>query len=158
MKFCKSLILNGLKNGTLKKLASNKESSKLAQETEDQTSPWSVYHFESTGQLEDYPAYSYNEYHVYIYDAIKEHIHSIIDTIRVILERTPPELAADIIRDGIYLTGGSSSIRNIPELITRETRLKVNTFDSPSESVARGLARLIKESQYRSLAYTNSRR
>ena len=66
------MILNGLKNGTLKKLASNKEPSKLAQETEDQTSPWSVYHFESTGQLEDYPAYSYNEYHVYIYDVIKE--------------------------------------------------------------------------------------
>ena len=92
----------------------------------------------------------------FIYDAIKEHIHSIIDTIRVILERTPPELAADIIRDGIYLTGGSSNIRNIPELITKETKLKVNTFDSPAESVARGLSRLIKEGQYRSLAYTNN--
>ncbi len=94
----------------------------------------------------------------FIYDAIKEHVHTIIDNIRVILERTPPELAADIIRDGIYLTGGSSNIRNIPELITRETKLKVNTFDSPAESVARGLARLIREGQYRGLAYINTRR
>ena len=88
--------------------------------------------------------------------ALREPRVQIVNAVHGVLEKTRPELAADIIRDGIYLTGGSSNIRNIPELITKETKLKVNTFDSPAESVARGLSRLIKEGQYRSLAYTNN--
>lgn len=89
-----------------------------------------------------------------IYDAIEENLYAIIDAIKVILERTPPELAADIIDTGIYLTGGSSNIRAIDKLIHMETGLKINTCEEPSESVIRGVGRIILEDDFSSLAST----
>lgn len=89
-----------------------------------------------------------------IYEAISEPLHSIVDAAKVILERTPPELGADIIRAGIYLTGGSSSIKGLDKMFNRETGLKVNVCDKPSESVARGFSKMINESAYKKLAYS----
>lgn len=89
-----------------------------------------------------------------IYEAISEPLNSIIDSVRVILERTPPELGADIIRAGIYLTGGSSGIKGLADMFHQQTGLKVNTCEKPSESVARGLAKMIQDSNYRKLAYS----
>ena len=43
-----------------------------------------------------------------IFEAISDHLHTIIDSVKIILERTPPELAADIVANGVYVTGGSS--------------------------------------------------
>ena len=48
-----------------------------------------------------------------VYQAIIDSLHSIMDAIKVILERTPPELAADIIKDGVYFTGGTAQINNL---------------------------------------------
>ena len=78
-----------------------------------------------------------------IFDCLNEPIYSIIDAIKVILERTPPELAADIIDTGVYLSGGSSSIKNINDLIAKETGLKVVMVDTPEESVIRGVKEVI---------------
>lgn len=78
----------------------------------------------------------------------------IIDNIKVILERTPPELAADIYRHGIYLTGGASQISKLAPLISKITGLKVNMSEEPINSVIDGLAKVIKEEKYRKLAYT----
>lgn len=89
-----------------------------------------------------------------IYDAMEENLYTIIDAIKVILERTPPELAADIIDSGIYITGGSSNIRAIDKLIHLETGLKINICDEPSESVIRGLSRIIMEDDFSTLAST----
>lgn len=89
-----------------------------------------------------------------IYAAISEPLHSIVDAVKVILERTPPELGADIIRAGIYLTGGSSNIKDIDKMFNKETGLKVNTCDKPAESVARGLGKMVGEPAYRKLAYS----
>ena len=89
-----------------------------------------------------------------IYEAIEEQLRSIVDAIKITLERTPPELAADIIDSGIYLTGGSSNIRSFDELIEKETDLNVNFFKDASESVARGLAKIINEDDFRDLAYS----
>jgi rod shape-determining protein MreB len=89
-----------------------------------------------------------------IYEAISEPLHSIIDSVKVILERTPPELGADIIRAGIYLTGGSSSIKGLDLMFHKETGLKVNVCDKPAESVARGFGKMINEPEYRKLAYS----
>ena len=86
-------------------------------------------------------------------DALNENISSIIDNIKVILERTPPELAADIYRHGIYLTGGSAHLRNFGKLINKGTDLKVNIADDPISTVAQGLSRVIKEDNFRSVAY-----
>ena len=86
--------------------------------------------------------------------AMKEYIEAIVDNIKVILERTPPELGADIYRKGLYLTGGSAKVSHLNEMIAKGTGLKVNLADNASESVACGLAKIIKEDQYKSLAYS----
>ena len=52
-----------------------------------------------------------------VYEAIKEYLHTIVDSIKVILERTPPEISSDIIESGIYVTGGSAAIKDIDKLI-----------------------------------------
>lgn len=88
-----------------------------------------------------------------VYGAIQESLHSIVDSIKVILERTPPELAADIIDTGIYLTGGSSAIKNFDQLIKNETGLKVNGVASPSESVINGIAKIVSTPELESLMY-----
>ena len=87
-------------------------------------------------------------------DALCEHFNAIIDNVKVILERTPPELAADIYRHGIYLTGGASQVNHLNELISKGTGLKVNTTENPITSVVIGLSKIIKEEQYKSIAYT----
>lgn len=88
-----------------------------------------------------------------INDSLTELFHTIIDSIKVILERTPPELAADIYRHGIYLTGGASATGHLAELIHKGTGLKVNCCENPITSVALGLAKIIKEDNYKSVAY-----
>lgn len=86
-------------------------------------------------------------------ESLREHFHTIIDNIKVILERTPPELAADIYRHGIYLTGGASSVNHLAEKISSGTGLKVNVSEEPLTSVAVGLSKIIKEENYKSVAY-----
>lgn len=86
-------------------------------------------------------------------ESLIEHFYTVIDNIKVILERTPPELAADIYRHGIYLTGGASQVNHLPELIQKGTGLKVNVAENPVTSVALGLARIIKDDNYKSVAY-----
>lgn len=88
-----------------------------------------------------------------IYEAISEHMKTIVDNIKVILERTPPELAADIIDTGVYLTGGSASIKNFDKLLNDETGLKINVVDKPSESVIKGLKKIVSTPEYSGLMY-----
>lgn len=87
-----------------------------------------------------------------VYHAISEYLYSIIDTIRVILERTPPEISADIIDSGLYVSGGSASIFGLADLIGQETGLKVNICEDPANTVVKGLSRIMDESKLSSLA------
>jgi rod shape-determining protein MreB len=89
-----------------------------------------------------------------IYQAIIDPLHSIMDSIKVILERTPPELAADIIKNGIYVSGGTSNINNLEKFINGETNLKVNVVEHPSESVVRGLMGVVTNPEFEGIAYT----
>ena len=57
-------------------------------------------------------------------EAIKDSLDQILQCIRTVLEKTPPELAADIVDKGMMMTGGGSLIRNFPEMITKYTNLK----------------------------------
>ena len=86
-------------------------------------------------------------------ESLIEHFYTIIDNIKVILERTPPELAADIYRHGIYLTGGASQVSHLAELIQKGTGLKVNVSENPITSVALGLSRIIKDDNLKTVAY-----
>ena len=89
-----------------------------------------------------------------VHEALKEHFDVIIDNIKVILERTPPELAADIYRHGLYVTGGACQVNGLAELLSKGTGLKVNVAENPIESVAIGLSKIIKDENYRSVAYS----
>lgn len=89
---------------------------------------------------------------VTIYQAIKEQLQSIVSAIRIILERTPPEISSDIIDTGIYITGGSAKIRNMDRLITSETTLAVNRTEDAENTVVKGLGVMIENHKLMSLA------
>lgn len=86
--------------------------------------------------------------------AMHENFEYIIDSVRAILERTPPELGADIYKRGIFLTGGSARIGDLHTLISNNTGLKVNVSSNGEESVAFGLSRIINNDQLRNVAYS----
>ena len=86
-------------------------------------------------------------------ESLEEHFNTIIDNVKVILERTPPELAADIDRHGIYLTGGASQVSHLAERLATGTGLHVNVAENPLTSVATGLAKIIKDDNYKTVAY-----
>ncbi|MBR5419748.1 MAG: rod shape-determining protein [Lachnospiraceae bacterium] len=86
-----------------------------------------------------------------VYEALKEHFDTIIDNIRQILERTPPELSADIYRHGIYLTGGGSLVGHLAENIAAATGLKVNMDEEPIATVVKGLYTVMRDSHFASL-------
>ncbi len=88
-----------------------------------------------------------------ITSSLQEHFDTIIDSVKVILERTPPELGADIYRHGIFLTGGASQISHLADQISAATGLKVNQAQRPVESVVLGLSRVLKEEHYKTVAY-----
>ena len=77
-------------------------------------------------------------------EAVFDQLYQIIDTNRYTFEKTPPELAADIIDKGIVLTGGSSKLRNIDKLIATETGMAVTVAEDPSDCVARGIGERIE--------------
>ena len=81
-------------------------------------------------------------------EAITEHLQSIVDNVKVILERTPPEVSADIYKNGIYITGGSSKLRNLADFVTKATNLKVNFSDDPENTVIAGLNTIMENSHY----------
>ncbi|MCC8081962.1 MAG: rod shape-determining protein [Lachnospiraceae bacterium] len=88
-----------------------------------------------------------------IYEAMKDNLASICNAIRMILEKTPPELARDIIHSGIYLTGGGSQVANMDKLFTQITNIAVNTCENPDETVVRGLSLVVTNDKYKHLAY-----
>ena len=87
-----------------------------------------------------------------INSCLEEHFNTIIDSVKLILERTPPELASDIIDTGIHLTGGSSGIRHLADLINNETELHVVISDNPGESVVRGIKTIIEDPAFAEIA------
>lgn len=88
----------------------------------------------------------------FVNECLVEHFSTIIDQVKLILERTPPELGADIYRHGIYLTGGASQVAHLAENLSKETGLKVQQMDNPVTSVAAGLSKVIKEDYYKTVA------
>lgn len=70
--------------------------------------------------------------------AIDKELKTMINAIKEVLSQTPPELAADIIDDGIIMTGGSSLLRNLADLIYRRTGVKARVADEPLLCVAKG--------------------
>ena len=80
-----------------------------------------------------------------IREALSETISLIIETVRLALERTPPELAADIVDKGIVLTGGGSLLANLDVLLREETQLPVMIADAPMTCVVIGTGKVLDE-------------
>ncbi len=77
--------------------------------------------------------------------ALEEPLHSIVDAVRHTLDKTPPELAGDIMDRGIVLTGGGALLRGLDERIRHETGMPVHIADEPLSSVALGAGRCVEE-------------
>lgn len=91
----------------------------------------------------------------FVYETISESLHSIVDAVRIILEKTPPEISSDIIDSGIYLTGGSANIKKIDELFAKETELPIKVADDPANTVVNGLGKILEDSsRYDCLAFS----
>lgn len=84
--------------------------------------------------------------------AISKSVKILVDSIREIVEKTPPELLGDIMKRGIVLTGGGSLLRGIDEVISKETGITVKIADDPLTTVARGTGIILEDTEkYREL-------
>ncbi len=90
----------------------------------------------------------------FVSDALQENFRQICDQVKVILERTPPELSADIYRNGIFLTGGACQQEGLADQLANTCQLDANVPDAPVETAARGLAQVIRKASCKNLAYT----
>lgn len=77
--------------------------------------------------------------------AMAEPLAAIVDAIRVTLDKTPPELAGDIMDRGIVLTGGGALLSGLDELVRQETGMPVHVADDPLHSVAQGAGRCVED-------------
>lgn len=77
--------------------------------------------------------------------AISEQVDSIVQGVRVALEQTPPELAADIVDRGIVLTGGGAMLKGLDQLLSQETHLPITVVDQPLDAVVIGSGKALDE-------------
>jgi rod shape-determining protein MreB len=76
-------------------------------------------------------------------EALAESINTIIDTLRITLEGTPPELAADIVDKGIVLVGGGALLKNMDILLREVTSLPITVFDDPLSAIVLGAGKVL---------------
>jgi len=81
-------------------------------------------------------------------EALKDSVNKIISMIKVVLEQTPPELASDIIENGIMLTGGGAMLQNLKELLEEELKVPVKVAENPLACVAEGTGIMLDKIYY----------
>jgi len=95
---------------------------------------------------------------VEIREALNEAVVQIVDAVRQTLERTPPELSADILDRGIMLTGGGALLKGLDERIRMETNLPVHVAEDPLTAVVRGAGKVIDNLNHYSKVLIRNRR
>ena len=80
-----------------------------------------------------------------IREALDEAIETIIEAVKVALERTPPELASDILDRGIVLTGGGALLKNLDERMREDTSLPIHVAEDPLTCVVRGCGNILED-------------
>lgn len=93
-----------------------------------------------------------------VYNAMKEPIFNIVDAIKSTLEKTPPELASDIMEFGIMLTGGGALLEGLDRLIIKETGIPVHIADNPLDCVAIGTGKALDSIEVLKKTITSNRR
>ena len=86
---------------------------------------------------------------IQVCDALKEPVGQIVEAVKVALEATPPELAADIVDTGIMLTGGGALLKNLDQVLRDETGLPVSIAEDPLSCVALGTGGVLENSRMR---------
>ncbi|MGF7056500.1 rod shape-determining protein [Brassicibacter mesophilus] len=93
-----------------------------------------------------------------IHDAMKEPIANIIDAIKYTLEKTPPELASDIMEQGIMLTGGGALLEGLDRIVKKETGMPVHIAEDPLDCVALGTGKALEDIETLKRIAKNSRK
>ena len=91
-------------------------------------------------------------------EAIRESIYEIVEVVKLTLEKTPPELASDIVEKGIVLAGGGALIKNLDKLISTATGMPVYIAENPLECVVRGTGKTLEDLERLKEILTNSRK
>lgn len=91
-------------------------------------------------------------------EAIKESITKIVDSVKQTLEKTPPELASDIMEKGIVLAGGGALIQNMDKLLSLKTGMPVYIAENPLECVVKGTEKTVEDLERLKTVLINSRR
>lgn len=81
-------------------------------------------------------------------EALMEPVSTIVDAVRITLERCPPELSADLVDRGLVLAGGGALLRGLDKLISKETGLPVHVAEDPLSAVAEGTGRTLSELKF----------
>ena len=89
-----------------------------------------------------------------IYEGIKDDLANIATSVKMMLEKVPPELAKDIVHSGIYLSGGSSRIKDLAEFFEQGTNIRLNVAEQGDVTVAIGLNKILSESKYSHFGYS----
>ncbi len=95
---------------------------------------------------------------VEIRECLNEPVQQIVDAVKLTLERTPPELSADILDRGIMLSGGGALLKQLDERIRLETSLPVHVADDPLTAVVRGTGKVLEHLNHYSKVLIKSRR
>ena len=91
-------------------------------------------------------------------EALIEPALMIVDAVHSVLEKTPPELAADLVEKGIYLAGGGALIQNLDKLLSQETNMPVYVANSPLECVVNGTGKTLEDLERLKTVLVNSRK
>src|SRR5450432_3095982 len=91
-------------------------------------------------------------------EAMAEPVQVIVESIRITLERCPPELSADLVERGIVLAGGGALLRGLDKLLMEETGLPVHVAEDPLSAVAEGTGKVLQEFEYMKRAAESERR
>jgi rod shape-determining protein MreB len=83
-----------------------------------------------------------------IREALMEPVSTIVDAVRITLERCPPELSADLVDHGVVLAGGGALLRGLDKLIAEETGLPVHVAEDPLSAVVEGTGRALQEIEF----------
>ena len=93
-----------------------------------------------------------------IEEAMKESIQKIVEIVKITLEKTPPELASDIMEKGIVLAGGGALIKNLDKLLSIETGMPVYIAEEPLDCVVRGTGKTLEDLERLKTVLINARR
>ncbi len=93
-----------------------------------------------------------------IEEAIRESVGKIVEIVKITLEKTPPELASDIMEKGIILAGGGALIQNLDKLLSKETGMPVYVAEEPLDCVVRGTGKTLEDLERLKTVLINSRK